>query len=226
MKEIDDYFITTLDAIDRRLKSIEKLSKTTRLAHEQQCFNVCNEHALKLQDASEKLTLLSRKLPIYTWQPTARELVSACIKQNFKVEIGFTDEGWFCVKMPFLLPKKNGGSVDYIRQNLYLALTEFFTNKKQPRMENVVLIYRHIYDKNRPNRKKRDHDNIEINMVSDTVALFTMADDEAMECRHFYMSEEGEKEQTEVYVVPQDEFKKWLDMIENSEIKEVVLNDN
>lgn len=226
MNEVKDYFITTLDTIDQHIKTIEKASNTARIAYVEQCFKISNEQALKLENISEKLTLLARKLPVYTWQPNTKTKVEDCIKQNFKTKIGFTKEGWFCIRMPFLLPKKNGGSVDYIRQNLYLALGEFFTDKNQPRMQNVVLAYRHVYDKNRPSRKKRDHDNIEINMVSDTVALFTMTDDEATECRHFYMSAEGEREQTEVYVVPQNDFRKWLDMIENIRGGEVMLYEN
>lgn len=215
-----------MDTIDQHVKTIEKLSKTARLAYEEQCFNISNEQALKLENTSEKLTLQARKLPVFTWQPNAKSEIENCIKQNFQTEIGFTKEGWFCLRMPFLLPKKNGGSVDYIRQNLYLALSEYFADKPQPRMKNVVLAYRHIYDKNRPNRKKRDHDNIEINMVSDTVALFTMTDDEATECRHFYMSAEGEREQTEVYVVPQSDFRKWLDRVENRKAVEVIRGEN
>lgn len=226
MNDVKDYFIVTLDTIDQHIKAIEKASKTARIAYDGQCFKISNEQALKLENASEKLTLLARKLPVFTWQAGAKKEVENCIKQNFKTKIGFTKEGWFCIRMPFLLPKKNGGSVDYIRQNLYLTLAEFFIYKNQPRMQNVVLAYRHVYDKNRPSRKKRDHDNIEINMVSDTVALFTMKDDEATECRHFYMSAEGDVEQTEVYVVPQNDFRKWLDMIENIKNREVMLYEN
>ena len=40
-----------------------------------------------------------------------------------------------------------------------------------------MLVYRHVYDKDYPERNMRDHDNIEINQVTDIVALFTMVDD-------------------------------------------------
>ena len=102
-----------MDTIDQHVKTIEKLSKTARLAYEEQCFNISNEQALKLENTSKKLTLQARKLPVFTWQPNAKSEIENCIKQNFQTEIGFTKEGWFCLRMPFLLPKKNGGSVDY-----------------------------------------------------------------------------------------------------------------
>lgn len=59
--------------------------------------------------------------------------------------------------------------------------------------------------------KKRDHDNIEINMVSDIVALYVMPDDGPDVCSHFYCSAKGTDERTEVYVVPKSDFTAWLD---------------
>ena len=63
-------------------------------------------------------------------------------------------------------------------------------------------------------------------MVSDTVALFTMTDDEITEWGHFYMSAEGETERTEVYIVPQTDFRKWLDRVENRKAVEVIRGEN
>lgn len=56
----------------------------------------------------------------------------------------------------------------------------------------------------------RDHDNIEVNMVSDTVAMYVLTDDAPPCCDHFYCSAASTQERTEVYVVPARDFPQWL----------------
>lgn len=58
-------------------------------------------------------------------------------------------------------------------------------------------------------------ESIEINMVSDTVAMHTMKDDGSAVCWHFYCSVPGAEDRTEVYVVPQDELRFFLDLLPN-----------
>ena len=69
-----------------------------------------------------------------------------------------------------------------------------------------------MYSWERPEHKYRDHDNIELNMIVDTIAVKVMIDDAPMKCRHYYCSAPGKVEQTEVYVIPRSDFKSWLDM--------------
>ena len=80
------------------------------------------------------------------------------------------------------------------------------------RYKECILIYRHVYSRTYDERKYRDHDNIELNMVTDTVAVRVMADDSPMLCRHYYCSAVGDNERTEVYVIPRSDFFKWLEM--------------
>ena len=86
----------------------------------------------------------------------------------------------------------------------------FFEKQPPVRYRDCILIYRHVYDKARPERKRRDHDNIEINMVSDIVAMYVMTDDGPSVCSHYYCSAEGPADRTEVYVVPKWDFPIWL----------------
>ena len=108
-----------------------------------------------------------------------------------------------------LLPRKEHGSVNYVRGFLHPAMSRFFSGKPPVRYRKCVIIYRHVYARDRPERQYRDHDNIEINFVSDAVALYTMPDDNPTVCRHFYCSAAGDPERTEVYVVPQEDFIQW-----------------
>ena len=166
--------------------------------------------AFDFADAAEKLTLAARQLPAYTGNPKAQKSSNQSVLENIPVKIGFTAEGWFCVTIPALLPKKQKGSVDYIREALYLNLGNFFREKPPVRYADCVLIFRHLYCRKRPEREFRDHDNIEVNAVADAIALYVLYDDSPLRCFHYYCSEPGDENRTDVFVVPQDDFITWI----------------
>lgn len=166
--------------------------------------------ALAWEESCERLALLARSLPVYTGCSRAKEESLRVTKTVVPVAIGFTAEKWFCVRLPLLLPKKESGSADYIRSFLYPAMRDFFDGRPPVRYRDCVLIYRHVYDRRRPERQMRDHDNIEMNMVTDIVAMYVMPDDGPSVCSHYYCSAAAETERTEVYIVPRAEFPVWL----------------
>lgn len=182
--------------------------------------------ALNFADAAEKLTLTARQLPAYTGNPQALKKSEQIITDNVPVQMGFTPEGWFCVVIPALLPKKVKGSADYIRDIMYLSMGKFFRGKKPVRYTDCVMIFRHIYHRDRPERQYRDHDNIEVNMAADIVALYVLFDDSPLKCSHYYCSAPGNENRTEIFVVPQSEFGAWILDTKNNENKAVLLSES
>lgn len=203
-------FLKVLEKVEYKIKKVQEQILAIRKWYQEEDVEKAYEAALYLEELSEQTVLLSRILPAYTGIPHAAIDVLNMMTLCIPVEIGFTAEGWFSLRIPVLLPKKEAGSVDYVRSFLYPAMRDFFKNKEPVRYRNCVLIYRHIYDRTRPERKKRDHDNIEVNMVSDIVAMYVMTDDGPEVCSHYYCSAEGIEERTEIYVLPQKEFPLWL----------------
>lgn len=204
-------FQKALDKIDAKIQELYEQAFFVRRSYQDGNIKQAYESALRLEEVSEKTVLLTRALPAYTGNPKARLETENLIKLSIPIEIGFTKEGWFSLRIPALLPKKDAGSADYIRSSLYLAMREFFLDSQPVRYNDCVLIYRHIYARDRPERKKRDHDNIEVNMVSDIVAMYVLPDDGPSICSHYYCSAQGQSDRTEVYVVPQCEFTEWLE---------------
>ena len=204
-------FQKALDKIDAKIQELHEQAFSVRRSYQDGNIKQAYESALRLEEVSERTVLLTRALPAYTGNPKARLETENLIKLSIPIEIGFTKEGWFSLRIPALLPKKDAGSADYIRSSLYLAMREFFLDSQPVRYNDCVLIYRHIYARDRPERKKRDHDNIEVNMVSDIVAMYVLPDDGPSVCSHYYCSTQGQSDRTEVYVVPQCEFAGWLE---------------
>ena len=184
-----------------------RLVKDSCQRHQMQ---VAYEQAMRLEETAERLVLLTRALPAYTGSGMAKRDVKNIMKLCIPVDMGFTTEGWFRLCIPALLPKKGSGSADYIRSFLYPAMQEYFQGKEPVRYTDCVLVYRHVYDRERPERRMRDHDNIETNMVSDIVAMYVMPDDAPLVCSHYECSVMGEDDCTEVYVIPRIDFPQWL----------------
>lgn len=159
---------------------------------------------------AEKLALHARVVPAFTGNPLAKVIMDTQTQDVLKISFGFTAQGWFCIKIPALLPKKEKGNAHYVRLNLYLALSEYFKTHERFTLKETVIIFEHHYDKSRPERRLRDHDNIEINTVVDAVALYVLRDDAPLLCPHYYCSVMDECDATFVYLVPRGQFAEWL----------------
>ena len=206
--------------LDRAIKEAEQLVKTLYAVNTVYADKRMEEALTKSVTAariSESVALKTRALPAYTGHPQADAMVQNAIEEAVPVEMGFTEEGWFFLRMPILLPRKEKSSRSYLRGFLFPALERFTYEKPKIRYRNCVLIFRHVYDRNRPEREYRDHDNIELNTVVDAIAMFFLVDDTPLECRHYYCSTAGDDERTEVYIVPRADFEGWLAMEKNSE---------
>ena len=203
------YFQMTLEKTVRQTEKLLKLLKAVHTDYEGKRMETAMEKAVSAAKQAEEVALLTRALPAHTGYPRAKELTRNAIAEAIAIEIGFTDQGWFCLRMPILLPRKEKSSRNYIRGFLYPELEQFAAGRRI-RYRNCVLIFRHVYDRNRPEREYRDHDNIELNSVVDAVALYFMHDDGPTQCRHYYCMAVDDQERTEVFLVPRSEFDLWL----------------
>ena len=204
--------------LDRAIKETEKLLKqlnAVKTDYADKRMEEALEKSVTAAKISEAVALKTRALPAHTGHPQAEVLVQKALEEAVPIEKGFTEEGWFFLRMPIILPRKEKSSRSYLRGFLYPALERFTYEKPKIRYRNCVLIFRHVYDRNRPEREYRDHDNIELNTVVDAIAMFFLVDDTPLECRHYYCSTAGDEERTEVYIVPRADFESWL-AIENS----------
>ena len=138
-------FEQTLERIDRMLAHMTNRVDLIRSLYENGSMEPCYVQTLRLEENAERLTLQARSLPVYTGARSAPDDVEQTIHDVIPVEMGFTEEGWFCLRIPMLLPKKESGSVDWLRGFLYPAMSRFFMGKQPVRYPDCVLIYRHVY---------------------------------------------------------------------------------
>ena len=203
-------FMRGVEEAQRRLdRAQEELARTKRLAEQSDMAGAFGS-AFAFEATMEKLVLLARVLPAYTGHPKAADLTEQLMLDTIPVTMGFSMRGWFCLRIPALMPKKGTVSPVYIQQYLYPAMRRFFKSKPPTSFQSCVLAYRHVYNRSRPERAYRDHDNIELNMVTDIVTLYLLPDDAPKRCAHYYCSASGVEDRTEVYVIPDARFPDWL----------------
>lgn len=205
-----------LQRVVNEMEQTEKAFATSSMEDTYRC-------AFSLAAEAEGLTLLARDLPAHTGHPGAPFDLNDMLLDVCDVQVGYTKNGWFSIQLPALLPRKERGSADYIRTMLYPHLHRFFLINAPLYLDRCVVAFRHVYDDRRPEREYRDHDNIEVNMVVDLLSMYTMKDDSAMRCRHFYCSAAGDGDRTEVYVVPHRQLSEWLSFEEKCGKKAIML---
>lgn len=204
---IDGIMKSTRNAYERLGRTLYHLEMMKKAGVDWETINAA---MLQAEAEGEKLTLLLRSMPTYTPLIHAADQVDEVIKDLYNIKAEFTSEGWFKLTIPYLLPKKERSGTEYLRKPMYLALRDFFKGKEISKYEGGVIVYRHIYSKEYPKRRMRDHDNIETNAVSDAVAMFLLESDSPVCCSHYETSDVGEAEETQVFVLNKYEFPAWI----------------
>lgn len=146
------------------------------------------------------------------------EIIEENIIKESDIIIKFIENNWLYMKIPFLLPKKEKGSASYIRATVQTAFKNYIKhngNINKTTKESII-IFQHIYDKALPQTAFRDHDNIELNVVVDSIALYVLTDDSPMLLKHYYTTNVGDSSYTNIFVIPVDDFTYWLSSYENN----------
>ena len=171
-RHANNNFLVTLEKVNSMLDRAKLSCETIGILHEKGDFEELYDECFKLARFGERIALHTRMLPAYTGKPGTSALVRNLILEDYPMEIGYTEEGWFGIRIPMLMPKKGTGQVNYLRDILYTILGRYVNEHRIVRSEKkMVMIFRHVYTDGRSERQWRDHDNFEVNMVSDVVAM-------------------------------------------------------
>ena len=203
VKNIDRIFEKELQKYLRKLS--DKARNSDSIFAEDDTINSC----LEIIACTERIAALARELPVSMGIQNAKEEVNEVVGRELKIIVEQTREGWLKVKLPFILPKKEKGSTAYLRDVLYCALQDYFSDREPVKFDHSVIVVKHVYGKERKDRMRCDHDNFEINFITDAIALFALPDDSPEHCKMFCYSARGEKEHSCIYLVPEKDFIKY-----------------
>lgn len=104
--KIPNSFVQTLAKLESQVKKLNVLLSNTKFMYENGNIELAYEIAMRMADVAERTVLLARALPAYTGNPLAGSEIQNLIDVSIRIEIGFTEQGWFTIRIPLLLPKK------------------------------------------------------------------------------------------------------------------------
>ena len=124
------------------------------------------------------------------------------------------DESIVEIVIPSLIPNRTKKTMGFITAPLHAALESFVADKptEQPfkRFKNCVICITHVYSKDLFTKsRQRDHDNIELKGIIDTINTFLLIDDSMVFCDIFTTHTLSDQDYTLISIVPKDMFMEW-----------------
>ena len=203
--------IRYLREMESHLMRIKQQIKTGQMTKEQ-----WGDAATEMTLAAERLSNHCRGMMIdahkNAYSNGTEELDELLLTQS-DIRIGITDQGWFYLRMPAILPHKKRGHNWYLEGILWAAFRRWQRKKIElgepikPFREKCVIIYRTTYDRLMPARRLTDFDNFEYKIVTDMIAGPLLVDDGPKYLDAHYMANiAGDCEFTEVFLVPERDY--------------------
>ena len=186
------------------LKFIKELYRDDR---QEQAYG----YSLMTVKAAEELALNVRHLAVSLNAPCAEKDVSRMVNQTYKVEIGFTEQEYFCMRIPLLVPMGIGYSLRYLENNLSAVLDSFW--KYRPHMDSrkTIIIFRHVYDIASSPWESPVIAEAEEACVIKLLFRYVLSGSYSIDVRRYHCCALGRGERTEVYVVPIEKFGQWIE---------------
>ena len=196
---------SSLDDIQRLTNALYAMNTTDIQRYPDNYEVLSTDAALR----AEKITCRLRHL-IYasTTVKKTEYLASAAAVQGIRVGC---EDVVFKVTLPGLLPKrKSWQGAEYLLDSLGAALSQYAGGHPLPRFQHCVIAFSHIYDRNLPERRIRDYDNLELKQIQDVIAAFVLTDDTGALCDTYHTTVFGSEDQTCISIMDRERFPAWL----------------
>ena len=117
---------TYINLINKNIRNLNKANTIMSDIQQAVAYNDENsvyDLSLDYERTVERLVPLSRDLVICQGRKGSEQVVKQAIQENAPVEINFTKEGWLVLSIPALLPRKEKGNAQYIREIVHKAIS-------------------------------------------------------------------------------------------------------
>lgn len=169
------------------------------------------ESSKKGERLTEKLRRLSLEVVLdqVKYEQYQSELVAV-----HGIEMDYSDE-ILKIIMPVLIPHRKEHYTDYLYKPLYIAFKQWCIcqnqeQKRIPEYEKCTVCFVHLYNRDLPLGRIRDHDNFEEKHVLDVISNFFLASDSGLHVDTYHITRMAEQDATEVYIMDTENFPKWL----------------
>ena len=166
-------------------------------------------------ESAEEFALQVRQLGRSQKIPDSEPEIQRMVDAVYKTELGFTKDGYFCMRFPRLIPGMDGRSMLYLKKNLSVHLEAFWKDRYGMSNNKHLIIFRHVYTYRHPAWERYVPADAEVDFVMRMVLKNVCHEFFGANFKHYHCCAMGEVECTEVYVVPNTDFPKWLEQEPN-----------
>ena len=200
--------------IYQRLEKLEgELQKLTNTVYALKVTDIQNydknfeELSVSAALRAERIACQMRNLVCPALSPNqAAYLPKAADAQGMRIA---EQQGILTITLPGLLPKRRvHTNTAFLHEPLNYMLREYVKQNALPLYRDCVICFSQIYDRELPQRRIRDYDNLEFKQILDTLCTYVLTDDSGFFCDSYYTTQLGLKDCTSV--MEKADFPKWL----------------
>lgn len=120
------------------------------------------------------------------------------------------NDGVYEIMLPGLMPKRRSRQgAEYIIDPLMFALSQFAKAHPIQRFRHTTVCFVLVYDRNLPERRIRDYDNLELKPILDAAAAYLMTSDAGLICDTYYTTELGNGDCLRMFIMDTDRYPLW-----------------
>lgn len=121
-------------------------------------------------------------------------------------------EGIYELTLPGLMPKRKGRQgTEYIIDPLMFALEQFAKTHSVQRFAHTTVCFVLVYDKDLPERRIRDYDNLELKPILDATAAYLMESDAGLLCDTYHTTELGDTDCLQLFIMETNRYLQWYE---------------
>ena len=164
-------------------------------------------------DAAHRAEAIACRLRGLVYVSTSANREGYLVEAAHAMEIEVRDrDGVIEIALPCLLPKKKRWeSCDFLAAPVAAALAAFSVTHPMPRTDHCVICFSHIFNREHPERRVRDYDNMEQKKLLDVAAAFLLKDDNGLLCDAYNTTELGDEDCTVISIMDCARFPRWLE---------------
>lgn len=153
--------------------------------------------ALRLRHLIYAGTLVGKR----NYMPKAVDILGIEIQEN---------ESIYEITLPGLMPKRKARQgTEYIIDPLMFALEQFVKSHTIKRFPHTTVCFALVYDRNLPERRIRDYDNLELKSILDAAAACLMNSDAGLLCDTYHTTELGDKDCMRMFIMDTSRYPQW-----------------
>lgn len=170
---------------------------------------------LEASKTGERLTEKLRRLSLEVVLDTMKyEQYQSDLVRIHGIEVRYLD-GILEVTAPVLVPHRKESYTDYLYKPLHTAFQRWCKSRREagqeiPEFDRCTVCFLHLYDRELPLGRVRDHDNVEEKHVLDVISNFFLVSDGGLHADTYHISRLSEQDATRIFVMDAEKFPQWV----------------